>query len=86
MNNDQQEQDSGQSASHDDVVRILGPIDDNKCVAIIATGATVKDLEEAAAWLAGEDEVMGEMERPLIGVAGQIYELLSADEAYGEEP
>ncbi len=75
-----------QIASHDDVKRILGPMDDGKCVAIIASGATIKDLEEVAAWLADEDDVMGELERPLTGVARQVYELLTADQKFDEEP
>lgn len=85
MRENQQERGLKPTALHDDVVRLLGPMDDGKCVAIIATGATIKDLEEVAVWLAGEDDVMGELERPLVGVAGQVYELLTADEASDEE-
>ena len=60
-------------------------MDDGKCVAIIATGATIQDVEEVAAWLAGEDDVMGKLQRPLSGVAGEVYELLTADEAPDED-
>ena len=81
----QQANSSGPAVSHDDVMRILGPMDDGKCAAIMATGALIGDLEEVAAWVAGEDDVMGEMERALNGVCAEVYDLLTADEKDDEE-
>jgi len=73
-------------ASASDVLRLLGEMDAAKLAAIEQTGATLRDLEEVAAWLAGQDDVMGELERPLSGVAGAVYEILTADEATDDEP
>jgi hypothetical protein len=69
-----------------DIVRLLGEMDAVKLAAIERAGATLRDLEEVAAWLAGEDDVMGELERPLSGVAAQVYEILTADEPADDEP
>jgi hypothetical protein len=73
------------TATVGDVKRLLGPMDDGISAAIVAMNPSISELEEVAAWLAGEDDVMGELERPLAGVAGQIYELLAAAEEEEEE-
>jgi hypothetical protein len=44
------------------------------------TGATLEELEEAAAWLAGESDVMGEERLPLTGAAAKVYEIIARDE------
>jgi hypothetical protein len=47
--------------------------------------ASGTELEEAAAWMSGESDVMGELERPLAGVVAQVCEILSADEELPED-
>ncbi|MFC2968238.1 hypothetical protein [Acidimangrovimonas pyrenivorans] len=72
--------------TREEVRRILGDISDHMVVEILATGATETDLQEAAAHLAQETDVMGELERPLTGRALQIYTLVrSLDERWEEE-
>ena len=56
-----------------------------RIVEIIASGATEPELLEAAAHLAQETDVMGELERPLLGRALQIYNLLRSDEEAWEK-
>jgi phosphoglycolate phosphatase-like HAD superfamily hydrolase len=63
-----------------DVKQIVGDLDDAKIAAILATDATVEELEEAAAWASGESDVMGELERPLEGVVATVYDILLAGE------
>ncbi|MDP6707871.1 MAG: hypothetical protein QF893_16115 [Alphaproteobacteria bacterium] len=75
---------SGVRLTHDEITRVLGPIDDAKASAILAVGASLQDLEEAAQWVAGESDVMGELERPLTGVAAEVYDILTADEPEAE--
>lgn len=70
----------------DDVRDVVGDLDDVKVADILATGATPEELEEAAAWAAGESDVMGDMERPLSGVVARVYEILVAGEEFPEEP
>ncbi|MFQ5959605.1 MAG: hypothetical protein ACE5LF_09575 [Alphaproteobacteria bacterium] len=68
-----------------EVIHIVGQIDDVKLAEIIATGATLEELEEAVAWATGSSRVGEDLERPLAGVVGTIYDILTADEEYGEE-
>jgi hypothetical protein len=68
-----------------DVRDIVGDLDDAKIAAILATGASPEELEEAAAWAAGESDVMGDLERPLDGVVAGLYEILTADEEFLEK-
>jgi len=66
--------------THEDVQRLCRDITDAKAAAILATEATVEELEVAIAWAEGESDVMGEARHPLSGAAAQIYEVLTADE------
>lgn len=73
------------SLTHRQIVDILGDIDTDKVTAILKTEATEKDLEEVRLWLAGEDDVMGELERPLTGAAAEVFDILSAEEEAEDE-
>lgn len=68
-----------------DVKHFLGDIDEHKVAEIVGSGASIAELEEVAAHLALESDVMGELERPLTGRALRIYELLRRDEEQFEE-
>ena len=70
---------------HNDVVRIVGDLEDTKVAAILAMGPTVQEIEEAVAWAEAESDVMGEMEKPLTGVAARIYNILITRKEFGEE-
>ena len=52
---------------------------------IDANAATREKLEVAGAWASGESDVMGHERLPLSGVVEQLYEILTADEEYGDE-
>jgi hypothetical protein len=66
--------------THDEIVAMAGDLDDAAIAAILEIGPTAEDLVEALAWVEGEDDVMGEMERPLTGKVAQIYDILTADQ------
>lgn len=68
-----------QHATRDEIVAILGPLDDDKLLAIVELLPTVVELEEASLWLAGDRDVFG-AEPPLKGKASEIVTLLTADE------
>ncbi len=70
-------------ATHDDVKSVLGDLDDDKMLAIMALRPTIMDVEEASMWLSGDTDVFGPG-RPLKDIAGQIVTLLTADEV--EDP
>jgi hypothetical protein len=46
------------SAGRDDLRQILGDIEDAKILKILALMPTLADLEEAAAWAAGDGDVL----------------------------
>ncbi len=71
--------------THDMIVRIAGDITDEKIAAILKSGGSFEDLEEAVAWATGESDVMGDERLPLRGVASQIYEILTTDEIDADE-
>lgn len=68
------------TATHDEVKRLFGDLDDHTIVEILASGATIPELVEVAAHLAQETDVMGDMERQLSGRALTIYNLLNEAE------
>jgi len=68
-----------QQLTHHDIVRLLGDMNDHSIVEILETGANMEQLEEAAAWLAGENDVMGDARLPLEGTAARVYDILIRD-------
>lgn len=72
-----------QAATHDDMLRILGDLDDAKATEILALGPTLSELEEAAMWAGGNGDILGKQGRPLEGVVATIFDIITADE---EEP
>ncbi len=71
--------------THDQILRVAGDISDAKVAAIEAMGATLEELEEAVAWATGESDVMGDQRLPLAGRTAALYDILTADEDYGDE-
>jgi hypothetical protein len=72
-----------ETATTDDVARILGNLDPTKMLPIMELRPTILDIEEASMWLAGDRDVFGPG-LPLQGTASQIVAILTADEE--EEP
>ena len=68
-----------------DILRIAGNIDDAKVAAIRRSGASAADLETAVAWASSLTGVMGRERRPLSGVVAQVYDILTADEDFGDD-
>ncbi|MDH3262446.1 MAG: hypothetical protein OEM24_00440 [Paracoccaceae bacterium] len=74
------------AVTRDEVKRLFGDITDHMVVEIETSGATMAELQEVAAHLAQETDVMGELERPLTGRALALYNTLRRlDEAWDEE-
>lgn len=64
----------------DDVRRILGDIDEDKILEILALKPTFAELEEAAIWVSGDGDVLARSGRPLTGLVADIVDILTADE------
>jgi hypothetical protein len=71
------------AATHDDLLRIVGDIDERDALEILALHPTIAEIEEAAVWAVGNGDVLAKTGRPLTGIAAEIFEILTADE---EEP
>jgi hypothetical protein len=70
---------------HDDIVRIVGDLEDSKVAAILALAPTVQEVEAAVLWAEAESDVVDELEQPLIGATALIYEILITRKDYGDE-
>jgi hypothetical protein len=66
--------------AHDDVVSVLGPVDETVVADIVATGVTPAELAEARAWVNADEAMIGEG-RPLpCGRVAELVELLQPDQ------
>lgn len=69
----------------DDIRRLFGPITDQVVSDILAVGASYSELETVALRLAREDDVLGDLRRPLAGAAAQVYDILMSVEDFDSE-
>ena len=76
---------TAQPIDRDYIVHLFGDIEDHKIVEIQATQAGSEELEEIAMWLAKQSAVMGELRKPLSGVAAKVYEILTGDDEFPED-
>jgi len=66
------------AASRQDVIDILGALDDDKLLAILELRPNIADLEQAHVWLSGDRDVFGAT--PIKGTASSIVTILTVDE------
>lgn len=63
--------------TREDVTSVLGPVDDILKAELLATGASLAELEQAWAWINADEAVINEY-RPLpTGRVAQLIEILS---------
>lgn len=63
-----------------DVISVLGPVDDATIAEIVSTGASLDELREAWAWTYGDEALMSEG-RPLPGArTAALIDLIEGDE------
>lgn len=70
--------------TREDVVHVLGPVDETLIVEILATGASIEELEEAFAWLNADDVLGRQLHRQPTGKVAELCEILEREEE--EEP
>jgi hypothetical protein len=71
-------------ATREDLLRLVGDVDERKVFDILALNPTVAEIEQAALWAAGDGDVLGKSGYPLRGTAAEVFDILAADEE--EEP
>lgn len=59
--------------SHDEVIRLVGDVDDVVVTAILATGALYWEIEEAQKWAAGDAADLAKQGRKLSPAAGTAF-------------
>lgn len=69
--------------TREDVIRVLGPVDETLIVEILATEASAEELEEAFAWLHADDVLGPQLRRQPSGKVAELCEILEREE---EEP
>jgi hypothetical protein len=66
--------------THDEIVSVLGPVDEELIAALMATGASIEELREAWGWLHNDEALMG-AGRPLPGTRiSELIDLLEPDQ------
>lgn len=68
-----------------EIARIVGDDDAEKLARILATGASIVEIEKAVLWASGAEDALGEAPHPLEGPAALVYDILTAD-APEDEP
>ncbi|MCL6606888.1 MAG: hypothetical protein K6T74_02235 [Geminicoccaceae bacterium] len=62
-----------------EIAKIVRDDDPEKLARILATGATIAEIEKAVLWASGAEDVLGEAPHPLEGAAALVYDILTAD-------
>jgi len=71
--------------THDVIHEAVGDIGDAAIAAIMETGATLEQFDEAAALAGGESDVISATRIHPDPVVQAVYELLTANQAYDED-
>jgi len=72
-----------EKATRAELQQILGDMDDETAVAILALNPNVAQIEEVGVWLSGDEDVLGKERRPFDAVVAQILDLVEIE---NEEP
>lgn len=77
---------SSRPATAEEIVRILGPLDDAVLLKILETGATPAEVLEAFTWSTADDQIGTELEHRPRGAVARVYEILKREEPEPDEP
>lgn len=72
------------SIAREDVISVLGPVDEAFLAEIVATGATPEELAQAWAWVNSDEALIGEGRPHPTGRVAELVDLLAPD--LDEEP
>lgn len=60
-------------------------VEDAKITAIVETGASLAEIEQALVWASGDSEIGKDAAHPLEGAVARVYDILTADRNSGDE-
>ena len=63
--------------THEDMASVLGPVDDTLKAELMATGATLAELEQAWAWISSDEALINEYKPLPTGRVAQLIEILA---------
>lgn len=63
--------------TREEVTSVLGPVDEILAAELMATGASLTDLEHAWAWINADEALINEFQPMPSGVVGLLIEILS---------
>jgi hypothetical protein len=67
-------------AKREDIVRLLGAVDDEEVIAVLSLQPTVAELEDARVWLGGQENRQARTERPQTARTMAILEIVDRSE------
>jgi hypothetical protein len=68
--------------TRENLAHLVGNLNDAVMMAILRTGATYQDIEEAVEWTAGDAEALRRERRRLSPAAEAVYEILMSDPGF----
>lgn len=66
------------SLTREQITSVLGPIDDVLAAEVLATGASLEELEAAFAWINADEALVNDLRPMPTGKVAQLIEILSA--------
>jgi hypothetical protein len=70
--------------SREQITAVLGPVDEALMAEVVATEATLAELQEANAWLAADEALANQGRPPPSGRVAVLMDLLQADDGSPE--
>jgi hypothetical protein len=68
--------------TREDVIQLAGQLEDAAVIAILESGATYGELEEALMWANGDASELRRQNHELSPVAAVVYDILMSDPAF----
>ena len=72
-------------ATAEEIIEIVGRLDDAVLMRIVATGATPAEVLEGFTWAMADDQIGTELERRPRGAAAAVYDILMQEEPEPDE-
>ena len=72
-------------ATAEEIIEIVGPLDDSVLMRIVEAEATPAEVLEAFTWATADDQIGTELEHGPRGAVARVYEILKREEPQPDE-